>query len=50
MWPLVPVACVAMNLQEFWPYCTLSARTIMKTLPLLGATSTLTTGIFLLAA
>src|SRR5215471_9561462 len=50
MWPLLLVACVAMNLQEFWPYATLSARTIMKTWPLLGATSTLTTGMFLLAA
>src|SRR5260370_21430136 len=50
MWPLVPVACAAMNLHEFRPYFTLSARTIMKTLPELGATSTLTTGMFLLAA
>src|SRR5205085_5291146 len=50
MCPLLLVACEAMYLQEFMPYSTLSARTIMKTLPLLGATSTLTTGIFLLAA
>src|SRR5216683_835279 len=37
MWPLLAVACEAMNLQEFWPYATLSARMIMKTWPLLGA-------------
>src|SRR6266700_2351323 len=36
MWQLLPVACEAMNLKEFMPYCTLLARTIMKTLPLLG--------------
>jgi hypothetical protein len=30
MWPLLLAACVAMNLQEFWPYCTLSARTVHR--------------------
>jgi hypothetical protein len=45
-----PDTCDEMYLQALWPYSTLSALTIMKTLPFVGATSTLTTGTCLLAA
>src|ERR1700694_38076 len=45
-----PVACLAMYSHDLVPYAVLSARTIMYTLPWLGATSTVTTGMCLVLA
>ena len=49
---MVPLFCSLSprNLQAFWPYALLSARTTMYTLPLSGRVSTLIAGMFLPAS